>query len=89
MHAVFGTLIEMGLIARRSCVKLIGMAGYYAGRCRFVVSNNSKLKEASCKSPDQEIKAARANRLEIKGSFFKIFNTREKNSKCLRINLIG
>ena len=42
----------------------------------FFASNNPK--ETSCKSPDKEIEAARANRLEIKGCLFKIFNTRGK-----------
>ena len=52
------------------------LAGAHAGRCRFFASNNPK--ESRWKSPDQEIEAARANRPKIKGSFFKIFNTRGK-----------
>ena len=71
MHAVFGTLklLPGGAVSN-------SLAGAHAGRCRCFASNNHK--ETSCKSPDQEIEAARANRPEIKGSFFKIPNTRGK-----------
>ena len=68
VHAVPGTfkLLHGGAV-------LNSLVGAHAERCRFFASNNPK--ETSCKSPDQEIEAARANRHEIKGSSLCYFST--------------